>query len=62
MSEAGGTTVSNTAEGDARTLYPLTVALALSRMAADNTASAAAAAAAAAPVPATAPAAMPEPA
>lgn len=71
MSEAGGTTVSNTAEGDARTLYPLTVALALSRMAADNTASAAAAAAApvaarapapAAPVPATAPAAVPEPA
>jgi predicted ATPase len=33
MSEAAGTTVSNKAEGDARTLYPLQVALALSRMA-----------------------------
>ncbi|PLC06317.1 hypothetical protein CY658_04595 [Variovorax sp. RO1] len=32
MSEAAGTTVSNKAEGDARTLYPLQVALALSRM------------------------------
>lgn len=32
MSEADGTTVSNKAEGDARTLYPLQVALALSRM------------------------------
>ena len=33
MSEAAGTTVSNKAEGDARTLYPLQAALALSRMA-----------------------------
>ena len=32
MSEAAGTTVSNKAEGDVRTLYPLQVALALSRM------------------------------
>ena len=32
MSEAAGTTVSNKAEGDARTLYPLQAALALSRM------------------------------
>jgi len=32
-SEAAGTTVSNKAEGDARTLYPLQAALALSRMA-----------------------------
>jgi len=31
-SEAAGTTVSNKAEGDARTLYPLQAALALSRM------------------------------
>ena len=33
MSEAAGTTVSNKAEGDARTLYPLQAAIALSRMA-----------------------------
>lgn len=36
MSEAAGTTVSNKAEGDARTLYPLQVALALSRMAGEG--------------------------
>ncbi|MET3496873.1 AAA family ATPase [Variovorax boronicumulans] len=32
MSEAAGTTVSNKAQGDARTLYPLQAAIALSRM------------------------------
>jgi hypothetical protein len=32
MSEGAGTTVSNKAEGDARTLYPLQAAIALSRM------------------------------
>ena len=36
MSAAGGTTVSNEAAGDARTLYPLQAALALSRMAGDS--------------------------
>jgi predicted ATPase len=35
MSEAVGTTVSNKAEGDARTLYPLQAALALSRIASE---------------------------
>jgi predicted ATPase len=35
MSEATGTTVSNKAEGDARTLYPLQAALALSRIASE---------------------------
>lgn len=49
--EGGGTTVSNRAEGDARTLYPLTVALALRRMGAE-----------AAPEAAPVPTAMPEPA
>lgn len=57
--DAGGTVVSNTAEGDARTLYPLTVALALSRMASD---AAAMPAAATAPAPAAAPVASPAPA
>jgi predicted ATPase len=57
MSEAHGTTVSNTAEGDARTLYPLTVALALRRLPADasDAAPAAAPAAVAVPVAAMAP-------
>ena len=35
MSEAAGTIVSNKAEGDARTLYPLQAAIALSRIASD---------------------------
>ena len=35
MSEAAGTTVSNKAEGDARTLYPLQAAIALSRIASE---------------------------
>ncbi len=48
-----GTTVSNTAQGDARTLYPLQAALALSRMGAQ---------AATVAAPASAPAAVPEPA
>jgi energy-coupling factor transporter ATP-binding protein EcfA2 len=67
MSESGGTTVSNTAEGDARTLYPLTVALALSRLAADAldatpVAAPAAVAAPVASVAAVAPMVIPEPA
>ncbi len=60
-SERAGTTVSNTAEGDARTRFALTAALALSRMAAEP-APVAVPATASAAAPAPAPAAVAEPA